>query len=67
MRLNPPSIFIFLISIILAALSLTMKLGFISIISFDALEIPRYMPHQDYWLAILAWMVLMIGNISKGI
>jgi len=67
MRLNPPSIFIFLISIILALLSLTMKIGFISVISFHALEIPRYMPHQDYWLAILAWMVLMIGNVARGL
>ena len=67
MRLNPPSILIFLISVILALLSLTMKLSFISVISLDALEIPRYMPHQDYWLAILAWMVLVIGNIAKGI
>ena len=67
MRLNPPSIFLFAISLILALLSLTMKLGFISIFSFGALEIPRYMPHQDYWLAILAWMVLMIGNIARGL
>lgn len=67
MRLNPPSIFIFLISIILGLLSLIMKLGFISVLSFDAMEIPRYMPHQDYWLAILAWIVLLIGNVARGL
>ncbi len=67
MRLNPPSIFMFLISIILAAVSLTMKLGVITIFSFGALDIPRYLPHQDYWLAILAWMVLMVGNIARGV
>jgi len=59
MRLNPPSIVIFLISIVLACLALVTKIGFV--------PIPRYLPHQEYWLAITAYLVLMFGNLVKGI
>ena len=59
MRLNPPSLIIFLISVTLAALALVTKLGFI--------PIPRYVPHQEFWLAITAYMTLMIGNIARGL
>ena len=59
MRLNPPSMLIFLISVVLALLALITKLGF--------LHVPRYLPHQEYWLAITAYMVLMIGTMVRGL
>lgn len=59
MRLNPPTIIIFLISFVLAALALITKLGFV--------PIPRYLPHQEFWLSITAYVVLMIGNLVKGL
>jgi hypothetical protein len=59
MRLNPPSMLIFLISVVLASLALITKLGFIFV--------PRYLPHQEYWLAISAYIVLMLGNLVRGV
>jgi hypothetical protein len=59
MRLNPPSILIFLLSFVLAVLALVTKLGFF--------HTPRYLPHQEYWLAISAYMVLMIGTLVRGL
>jgi len=59
MRLNPPTLVIFLISFILAALALIMKMGFVAI--------PRYIPHQEYWLAMTAYLVLMVGNLVRGL
>jgi hypothetical protein len=59
MRLNPPSIPVFLIALVLATLAMLMKTGFV--------PIPRYLPHQEYWLAISAYFVLLIGNIAKGL
>ena len=60
MRLNPPSMLIFLISVILAALALITKLGVF-------FPVPRYIPHQEYWLAITAYMVLMLGSLVRGL
>lgn len=57
MRLNPPAIGVFLIALVLAGLAVATKLGF--------LHVPRYLPHQEYWLAITAYMVLMVGNLVK--
>jgi hypothetical protein len=59
MRLNPPSILLFLISFMLAVLAIATKLGYFAI--------PRYLPHQEYWLAISAYMVLMVGNLVRGL
>ena len=59
MRLNPPTIALFLISLALASLAIITKLGFI--------PIPRYLPHQEFWLAISAYFTLMIGNIVNGL
>jgi hypothetical protein len=61
MRLNPPSIFIFVISVLIAALALISKFGAIGI------NIPRYLPHQEYWLAMVAYLVLMIGVMARGL
>ena len=59
MRLNPPTIVIFLMSLVLAALALVTKLGVV--------HVPRYLPHQEFWLAMVAYMVLMVGNLVKGL
>ncbi len=61
MRLNPPSIFIFVVSILIAALALISKFGAIGI------NVPRYLPHQEYWLAMVAYLVLMVGVIARGL
>jgi hypothetical protein len=61
MRLNPPSIFIFVTSVLLAALALISKFGAIGI------NVPRYLPHQEYWLAMIAYLVLMIGVMARGL
>ncbi len=59
MRLNPPTIIIFLISFLLASVALITKLGFI--------PVPRYLPHQEFWLSITAYFTLMVGNLVKGL
>ena len=59
MRLNPPTLVLFLISLVLGALALVTKLGFI--------PVPRYLPHQEFWLAITAYMVLVVGNLVRGL
>jgi hypothetical protein len=50
---------IFLISFVLATLSLITKLGFI--------PVPRYLPHQEFWLAMTAYLTLMVGNLVRGL
>ncbi|MEL6873647.1 MAG: hypothetical protein AAFO62_12830 [Pseudomonadota bacterium] len=57
--MNPPSLLIFLISFVLALLAIATKLGYFGI--------PRYLGHQEYWLAITAYMTLLIGNIIRGV
>ncbi|MFM1815103.1 MAG: hypothetical protein RLZ98_1798 [Pseudomonadota bacterium] len=59
MRLNPPSMLIFLIAFIFALIAVTTKLGYFGV--------PRYLPHQEYWFAITAYMTLMVGNLVKGL
>ncbi len=59
MRLNPPSIAVFLISFVLAALAIVTKLGFF--------PVPRYLPHQEFWLSIVAYFTLMVGNLVRGL
>ncbi len=59
MRLNPPTIVIFLISLVLAVLALIMKLGIV--------HMPLYLPHQDFWLAIMAYLILMTGTLVRGL
>ena len=59
MRLSPPTLLLFLISLIFAVLAMVTKLGYV--------PVPRYVPHQEYWLAITAYMVLAVGVIFRGI
>lgn len=61
-RLNAPTILTFLISLILATLALVdfMQPG----------TLLFYLPsvaHQPFWLAIAAYVVLMIGNLIRGL
>ena len=59
MRLNPPTIVIFLLSLVIAVLALVTKLGFV--------HMPRYLPHQEYWLAITAYLILMTDTLVRGL
>ena len=59
MRLNPPTIVIFLIAFVLATFALVTKMGFFGV--------PRYLPHQEFWLAMIAYLTLMVGNLVKGL
>lgn len=59
MRLNPPSLLIFLIAFLFALLAMATKLGYF--------QIPRYIPYQEYWLAITAYLTLMVGTIVRGL
>jgi hypothetical protein len=59
MRLNPPTLVIFLISLTLALLALISKFGIVAM--------PSYLPHQEFWLAIMAYLTLMVGNIVNGL
>lgn len=59
MRLNPPTVLVFLISLVFAIGAMVTKLGYI--------PVPRYLPHQEYWLAITAYMVLLVGNVFRGL
>jgi hypothetical protein len=57
MRLNPPSIAIFLVALTLALLALITKIGL--------LGVPHYLPRQEFWLAITAYITLMVGNLVR--
>lgn len=59
MRLNPPTVFIFFISLLLAVLSVISQLGYVAI--------PGFIPHQSFWLAVSAYIILMIGNLVRGL
>lgn len=59
MRLNPPSLLIFWISFVLALIAVATKLGYVGV--------PRYLVHQEYWLAIMAYFTLFVGNLFRGL
>ncbi len=59
MRLNPPTLAIFAASALLALMALVTK--------FALVPMPRYFPHQEFWLAIAAYVLLMLGNVVRGI
>lgn len=59
MRLNPPSLAIFLAALVFALLAIVTKAGL--------LGMPHFIPHQDFWFAIIAFLVLMVGNLIRGI
>lgn len=57
MRLTPPTNMTFFISVILAALSIVGQ--FVSMIS-------NYIPISMYWVAIVAYILLLLGNLVRG-
>lgn len=59
MRLNPPTIFIFLISLILAVAAVAGHQGLV--------DIPSVVTAQDFWLAVSAYVLLAIGNLVRGL
>jgi len=59
MRLNPPTIFIFLISLILAVAAVASHQGLV--------DIPSVVAAQDFWLAVAAYVLLAIGNLVRGL
>ncbi len=59
MRLNPPTIFIFLISLILAVAAVASHQGFV--------DLPSVVAAQDFWLAVSAYVLLAIGNLVRGL
>jgi hypothetical protein len=50
-----------LTSLLLAAVALLSKFGAIGI------NLPRFLPHQEYWLAMIAYLVLMVGVVVRGL
>ena len=56
---NPPSIAIFLVALTLALLALITKIGIVGV--------PKYLPHQEFWLAITGYITLMVGNLVRGL
>jgi len=59
MRLNPPTVFIFLISLVLVVLAVVSQLGIF--------PVPFKFPNQNFWLAVVAYLILMIGNLVRGL
>ncbi len=59
MRLNPPTVILFFISLLIALAAIITKSNIV--------PVPRYLPFQEYWLAITAYMLLMIGNVFRGL
>lgn len=59
MRLNPPTVFIFLISLILAVAAVATQQGLLN------LPVPFTAP--GFWLALAAYVILAIGNLVRGL
>lgn len=56
MNLSAPTIPVFVVSLILAVLAILGAFAAIPLISPNA-----------FWVAILAYIVLMVGNLAKGL
>ncbi len=59
MRLNPPTIFVFFISLLLVLVAVISHLGI--------LQVPFKFPNQNLWLAVSGYVILMIGNLVRGL
>ena len=57
MNLTPPTTAVFIISLILAALAVIAALG---------VNIPNISDHT-VWVAIIAYVVLAVGNLFRGV
>ncbi len=60
-RLNAPTILIFMISLLLAGFAIVNQVSPALVSQF------LFIPHQPFWLAIGAYIVLMIGNLVRGL
>jgi hypothetical protein len=57
MRLTPPTNMTLLISVILAGVAIVGQ--FVSMVS-------NYIPISMFWVAIVAYMLLLLGNLVRG-
>jgi hypothetical protein len=57
MNLTPPTTLTFFISMLLAVLAIVGQ--FVSMVS-------NYIPISMFWLAIVAYIVLFLGNVVRG-
>ncbi|MGH1353031.1 MAG: hypothetical protein ACRBBN_19825 [Methyloligellaceae bacterium] len=62
-RLNAPTILIFLLSLLLAGFAIFNRIspGTVAEIGMS------FRPYQDFWLAITAYIVLMVGTLVRGL
>ncbi len=62
-RLNAPTILIFILSLLLAGFAIFNRMapGIVADIGMS------FQPYQDFWLAITAYIILMIGNLVRGL
>ena len=58
LRLTPPTITTFLISLVLAA---------VAVAGQYVDQISNLVPVNMFWLAVIAYVVLFVGNIVRGI
>ncbi len=56
MNLSPPSTVVFIVSLILAALAVIGKFAAIPLFT-----------EQGFWVAIVAYVVLAVGNLFRGV
>jgi hypothetical protein len=56
MNLSPPTTVVFVISVILAALAIVSKFA----------PIP-FITENDFWVAIVAYLILLAGNLFRGL
>lgn len=59
MRLNPPPLLVFLVALVFGLLAVATKMGLFGML--------HLIPHQDFWFAIIAYLVLMVGNLVRGV
>jgi hypothetical protein len=56
MNLSPPTTIVFIVSLILAALGVIGKFAAIPFIT-----------EQGFWVAIIAYVILAVGNLFRGV
>ncbi len=56
MNLSAPTMPVFLVSLILAVLAVASKFVAIPVIGANA-----------FWVAVIAYIVLLVGNVAKGV
>ena len=56
MNLSPPTTAVFAISLILAVLAVIGQFARIPVIKYD-----------DFWVAIIAYVILAVGNVFRGV